>query len=704
MDIATAAFPAPPAGSSEAADALPRRVPVPVLRPALPLCNPTGIRLGQGSRVVLATDRGGVGEALAERLRRLRVQVLSLNAGAEREAVVGQVDAWRDAGAMHGVYWLPALDDEGPIPAMDAVTWRGALRARGKNLADTLRRLYDHGPFLVAGTRLGGRHGYDAAGALCPLGGAVTGCAKAYKGERTDALVKAVDFAAGSAPGVLADRLIEETLFDPGCVEVGRDGALRWAIGLQERPAGDGAAGMRLSGESVYIVTGAAGSIVSAIVADLAAHGGGGTFHLLDLTPAPNPDDADLRAFITSRDRLKADLIARARAAGQKATPVAIEKELARIERRAMVAAAIAAVRAAGGRATYHSVDVTDGAAVSAVVREIAAAHDRIDVVVHAAGLQNSRRLPDKLPYEHDLVFDVKSDGWFHLMRAIGDLPVGATVAFSSVAGRFGHLGQTDYTAGNDLLCKLTSNLRRARPDTRGIALDWSPWAGIGMASRGSIPSQMAAMGIDMLAPSAGTATLRRELTAGSSRGEVVVGGSLGIMTSEFDRTGGLDVDRVTLPTRGPMAGRVTGMGIWSGLTVETTLDLASLDPAALDPAALDPAALDPAAQPSTGALVAGAVVLPVATVVDSFVQVSRLPVPDRDVGAVTGVEVRQPVRLHSGEPTQLTIRATLMPADGAEDVLVADCELSSSRRLANRPDPHITVHITGRVRLDQRT
>ena len=72
-------------------------------------------------------------------------------------------------------------------------------------------------------------------------------------------------------------------------------------------------------------------------------------------------------------------------------------------------------------------------------------------------------------------------------------------MAFSSVAGRFGNVGQTDYCAANDLLCKLTSNLRRSRPDTRGIALDWTAWGGIGMATRGSIPTMMAAAGIDML-------------------------------------------------------------------------------------------------------------------------------------------------------------------------------------------------------------
>ena len=44
----------------------------------------------------------------------------------------------------------------------------------------------------------------------------------------------------------------------------------------------------RLDNRTVFAVTGAAGSIVSAIVADLAA-ASGGTFHLLDLTPEPDP-------------------------------------------------------------------------------------------------------------------------------------------------------------------------------------------------------------------------------------------------------------------------------------------------------------------------------------------------------------------------------------------------------------------------------
>ena len=134
-----------------------------------------------------------------------------------------------------------------------------------------------------------------------------------------------------------------------------------------------------------------------------------------------------------------------------------------------------------------------------------------------------------------------RADGWFNLLRAIGDMPLGATVAFSSIAGRFGNAGQADYSSANDLLCKITSSFRTTRPATRGIAIDWTAWGGIGMAARGSIPKMMELAGIDMLPPEAGIPLIRRELTAGATRGEIVIGRRLGILLNEWDATGGLD-------------------------------------------------------------------------------------------------------------------------------------------------------------------
>ena len=47
--------------------------------------------------------------------------------------------------------------------------------------------------------------------------------------------------------------------------------------------------------------------------------------------------------------------------------------------------------------------------------------------------------------------------------------------------------------------------------------------------------------GIDMLPPDAGVPLIRRELTAGATRGEIVIGQRLGVLLNELDVTGGLD-------------------------------------------------------------------------------------------------------------------------------------------------------------------
>ena len=114
----------------------------------------------------------------------------------------------------------------------------------------------------------------------------------------------------------------------------------------------------------MFVVTGAAGSIVAAITADLAA-AYRGTFHLLDLTPEPDPADPDLRRYTEDRDGFKTEIADRMRQRGERPTPVLIERELARFERLQAALAAVQAVETAGGTAHYHSVDLTDADAVA---------------------------------------------------------------------------------------------------------------------------------------------------------------------------------------------------------------------------------------------------------------------------------------------------------------------------------------------------
>ena len=663
-----------------AADTVPRRVPVPALRPPLAACVATGVKLEARSRVVVMPDAGGVAAALVARLTAMRVESLVIDPTLTADGVEERLRAWLEGGPVQGVYWLAALDAEGDLQSMDLAAWHQALHVRLKLLSTAMRVLYDSvsaaGTFLLSAVRLGGQHGYDDAGAQAPLGGAVTGFTKAYKRERTDALVKAVDVEASAGADHVAQLLIDETLRDPGVVEVGYRGGLRWAVALEERPAADGGTGLTLDRNTVFVVTGAAGGIVSAIIADLAA-ASGAVFHLLDLAPEPDATNADLIRFATDREGVKRDLIERIRARGERPTPVAVERELAGLERQAAALAAMTAVRAAGGAAHYHRVDLTDPDAVAAVIDTVRSAHGRIDVLVHAAGIEISHLLPDKPPREFDLVFDVKCDGWFNLMRAIGDMPLGATVVFTSVAGRFGNGGQTDYSAANDLLCKLTSNLRTARPATRAIAIDWTAWTGIGMATRGSIPKMMELAGIDVLIPEAGVPVVRRELCAGGTRGEVVIAGRLGSLLEEWHETGG--VDPSALEGHAPMIGTVR-MGVQSGLSVETTLDPA-------EQAFLRDHAME------------GTPLLPGVMGVESFAELALLPLPGWSVTAVEDMRFEAPFKFYRAAPRALTLRATYRQVG---DDLVAACRLVGTRQLRTSPDPIVTTHFTGRVRLSR--
>ena len=629
-------------------------------------------------------DSGGVAQALIGRLQSMGVEPLVIDGAPDADALGTRLKNWLAAGPVHGVYWLPALTREPVLTDMDASTLHEALRVRVKLLFTTMRALYEQvapaGTFLVGATRLGGLHGYDEAGAVAPLGGAVTGFIKAYKRERPEALVKAVDFEGQREPSEVAEILIAETMRDPGAVEIGYTAEQRWTVSLEERPAADGRPGMVLDKNTVFLVTGAAGSIVSAITADLAA-ASGGTFYLLDLVPEPDPNNPDLKRFTNDKDGLKRELFTRIQARGVRATPALVEKELAVLERAQAALSAIEAVRAAGGTAHYFSLNLTDSEAVARVIKQVRERSGRIDVLLHAAGMERSHFLPDKEPREFDLVFDVKADGFFNLLHAIGDMPLGATVAFSSVAGRFGNGGQTDYSAVNDLLCKISSSLRTARPATRAIAIDWSAWGGIGMATRGSIAKMMEVAGIDMLPPEAGVPVIRRELTAGGTRGELVIGQRLGVLLNEWDATGGLDLQAVQAAEKhaqGPMVGKIAALGLHSGMTIETTLD--------------------PKVQPFLyDHQIDGTPVLPGVMGIEAFAEAALWMLPGWHVESLKEVNFLAPFKFYRNEPRTVTVETT-WHADGNR--VVADCRLIGRRLLHNQTEPQVTTHFTGRVRL----
>ena len=671
-------FPLPVAN----ADRLPRRVPVPALRPPLDLFRPTGVVLDPGARVVVASAGGGVAEALQRRLSERGVTVLTLDPTAPLDEIEARGRTLLAEGKVTGVYWLPALDVEPPFEQL-GTRFGEEARVRVKALFRLLRGLDEGlgaaGTFLLSGTRLGGHLGLGPDPASAPLGGAVCGFTKAWKREKPEALAKVVDFAVEAADETVAATLLAETLSDAGAIEVGlRDGG-RWTIALAERPAGDREGGLALGPDTVWLVTGAAGGITSAIVSDLAAAGKGGTFWLLDLTELPARDDRHVALLRSGRESLRLALFEEIKARGEKATPVLVEREVLRVERREAALRVVEAVEAQGGQAEWRSLDLRDAGAVAAVVEELRSRHGRIDVLVHAGGLEISRRVGAKEGAEFDRVFDVKAEGLAGLLAAARVLPIGACLSFGSVAGRFGNSGQTDYSAANGLLAAVGSHLRGTRPGIRAVTVDWTAWGGIGMATRGSIPELMAAAGIEMLPAEVGIPTVRRELLAADPAPEVVVGGRLGILVAEPSEDGGLDAARATGGPRPAMVGRITGARVHEGLTVETTLD--------------------PREQPFLhDHVIDGKPVLPGVMGVESFAALASVAAPGLRLAAVEDVEFLVPFKFHADRPGTIYLAGVVEP-EGTSGLVV---HAALKARIQTKPDlpAQEKVHFRGKVRL----
>jgi malonyl CoA-acyl carrier protein transacylase len=511
-----------------------RRVPVPVLFPKIDLCVPTNVEL-ENNHVVVVGDNGNVGLALEKKLKSVnaRVSLVKVPDAAEKVAELTK------AGDLAGVYFLAAVDADPDWNNSTIDDWSNARSERVITLYHIARALPETA-FLISATRMGGLHGfYNPEN---PLGGVVTGFTKSLRRERRGQFAKVVDFHKKTSASKIAEILISETFRDPVSAEVGYENDMRFGMSLKECPFNDTGSNTPLRDGSVYLVSGGTGGITGSVLTDL-AKSSKGTFYLLGRTVLPAKDDVDILSFTKDRSAFRSDLINRLNAAGEKITPVQLEQKLSAIERAASTLKVIADIESYGSKAVYLNCDVTDTQSVIQAVDEIGKNEKSVDVFIHAAGLETSRKLESKPLDEFQKVISVKADGFWNLFKTLESkkLIPSSIVFFSSVAGRFGNAGQTDYSAANDMLSKYCLWLPKQYPGLKAISIDWGAWAEVGMASRGNIPMLMERAGIEMLKPSLAAPMVRKELES-ESGGEVVIAGSLGILEKRNSDDSGLDV------------------------------------------------------------------------------------------------------------------------------------------------------------------
>ena len=380
--------------------------------------------------------------------------------------------------------------------------------------------------FVASVTALDGRHGNHAE-RFNSLACAASGVTKSYAFEQPHLRCRAFDL----HPELILDsastaKLLLDDLFGlGGDVEIGIDkDHRRWTMVCFAEDLDDETT--PLSSDDIWVVSGGGSGVTASSIVGLsdANKNAKATFVLLGRSNLIQETEHWLKLTQEQLDEkrmmLREELVEKSH--DGKVTMVQWNRAWQKRIRSLDIRRTIQSIEKSGNNAEYHVADVMDKLAISTAINK-----RRVTGIVHGAGLEDSKLVSDKTWETFDKVTRVKVDGLRALLDACDEVP-SVVCAFTSVAGRFGNGGQTDYSAANSVLDAEMARIS-AKGDARGIAIGWTGWRDVGMATRGSIESVFAAAGIETLDVSEGVSCFVDEVMRGGKR-RVLVCGSLGLM------------------------------------------------------------------------------------------------------------------------------------------------------------------------------
>ncbi len=398
-----------------------------------------------------------------------------------------------------------------------------ALRVFEKGLANR----QDADTFFAVNTKIDGNFGYTTKDEFNPIVGALTGGTTCYRKdvyERTGAISKLMDFEPTATPDEMAQKTMDEVLHGDMRLMIGtRDNVRSTILSLPTR-LDKSVKHFDLAGKSI-IFTGSGRGIGAMLSQKIAAQ-----YHskiivldiieIQDKTPLwASMNEAELAALKKQLwEDLKADKT-------QKATPVLLERAFGRVKDSITLYNNLQKLRDLGSEVEYYHCDVMNSSMVKEVCTKIKAKNGRVDGLIHFAGLERSKLIYDKDPAEYYRIFDVKATSFASFLANNIVRDDGFFAFASSIAGKYGNLGQSDYASANDYLAK--SALSLSNQGYRAISIAMSAYKNVGMGVRAGVETFLRSNGVDFVDPEDGMQIFLDEIVYGRVP-EIVLTGSLG--------------------------------------------------------------------------------------------------------------------------------------------------------------------------------
>jgi acyl transferase domain-containing protein len=531
-DAPGAARPFDEAGEGRRAAALSRYV----MRPEAEAL-PSGQTAAALSGVYLIVpDRSGVAAALSELLGRDGADARLAPEGvlADDRAIEEWLASARGAGRVRGVISLA------PVAApsssqIGTAQWRAGMDANVKSLFALLRLAapdLTNGGVVAVASAMGGFFGRDIlrradrADFFAGAGGGV-GLIKSLAAEWPQCLCKAIDLDPAESPAQHAAHIYAEIVTRAGRREVGYPRGARTIFRTEPAPIHPLVRAIEQPTKDwVVLAVGGARGITAETCLPFAA--AGATCVVVGRSALPGPESEATAAFADAA-ALRAFFLKEAATANTRPTPAKIEARIAAVLRDRETRANMADFAASGGRVDYRICDVRQEADVEALLNSLYAQYKRIDAVLLGAGLIEDRLIVDKTRESLTRVFDTKVDAAFFFAQRLQPQTLRFLALFSSVAGRYGNRGQTDYAAANEVLNRLAWQLQaRFGGQVKVVSVNWGAWArttnGPGMLTP-ETARQFRERGLRLIEPDEGRDFLLNELMyAPRDEVEVVAG------------------------------------------------------------------------------------------------------------------------------------------------------------------------------------
>ena len=284
--------------------------------------------------------------------------------------------------------------------------------------------------------------------------------------------------------------------------------------------------------EDILLATGGAQGITYACIDELTNYV---KPKLILLGLAPYDDSLHEYLTYTSEmlDDVKQNLTKKLKSEVERVTPVMIRREWKNFLDKLDTLRNIKNLEKKGLSVQYYTGDVTNHEQMLNIFLQIQEKNENpITIIVHGAGIEESKSfLKKNLKMAHKVV-DVKVAGFFNVLNNLPIQDIKYFVAFSSIAGRYGNQGQIDYAFANAYLSRLAWNFNQRKIPF--LTIDWTAWADIGMATQGSTLQILSQAGV-VPVPSKIGVSIFSKLVLNNFKGEYLVAGKLGLFEKKLD-------------------------------------------------------------------------------------------------------------------------------------------------------------------------